>query len=79
MLLKGRRRKQQRSRIEERYQQAVDLFKDLDKREFNRLLEGLKLAWEGYNKIRQVQSIDEKEMADITGAEKELDYIEMKD
>lgn len=61
--------------LNERYQHAINLVKDLDRKEFNRLMDGIKLAWEGYNKIMQIQSIDEKEMAEITEAEKELDFI----
>lgn len=64
-------------KVEARFQQAVDLFKDLDKREFNRLMDGIRLTWEGYNKIRQVQTVDEKEMADIDTAEETIDYKEM--
>lgn len=77
--MKWRKKKQQSDRVEQRFQQAVDLIKDLDKREFNRLIDGIELAWQSYNKIRQVQTVDEKEMADITSTEKELDYIDMKD
>lgn len=77
--MKWRKRKKNYDRVEQRFQQAVDLVKDLDKREFNRLIDGIELAWQSYNKIRQVQTVDEKEMADITNAEKELDYLEMKD
>lgn len=77
--MKWRKKKQQSDRVEQRFQQAVDLIKDLDKREFNRLIDGIELAWQSYNKIRQVQTVDEKEMADITNTEKELDYIDMKD
>ena len=77
--MKWRKKKQQSDRVEQRFQQAVDLIKDLDKREFNRLIDGIDLAWQSYNKIRQVQTVDEKEMADIASTEKELDYIDMKD
>lgn len=77
--MKWRKRKKNYDRVEQRFQQAVDLVKDLDKREFNRLIDGIELAWQSYNKIRQVQTVDEKEMADITNTEKELDYLEMKD
>lgn len=79
-LFRRRSYKKQADQIEETFQQAVNLVKDLDKKEFNRMMDGIKLAWEGYNKIRQVQTIDEKEMADISESEKELDYLEtMKD
>ena len=62
--------------VEMRFQKAVDLFKDLDRREFKRLMEGLELAWEGYNKIRQVQTNDEKESAEIAEVENVGKYEE---
>ena len=62
--------------VEMRFQKAVDLFKDLDRREFKRLMEGLELAWEGYNKIRQVQTTDEKESAEIAEVENVGKYEE---
>lgn len=65
-------------KVEARFQQAVDLFKDLDKREFKRLMDGIQLTWEGYNKIRQVQTVDEKFVADVTtNNEEEIDFKEM--
>lgn len=71
------KKKHQYDKVEQRFQQAVNLVKDLDKREFNRLIDGIELAWQSYNKIRQVQTVDEKEMADIAEVEKELEYKEM--
>ena len=62
--------------IEVRFQTAVDLIKDLDKKEFNRFIDGLTLTWQGYDKIRQVQSREEKEMEQVTQAEHKLDLIE---
>ena len=70
-------KRQRQDKVERRFQQAVELVKDLDKREFNRLIDGIELAWQSYNKIRQVQTVDEKEMADIVEVEKELEYKEM--
>ena len=61
---------------ETRFQQVLELVKDLDRKEFNKLIEATKLAWQGYDKMRQVQTIDEKEEADIKDAEKRLDFIE---
>lgn len=75
--MKWRKKKHQYDKVEQRFQQAVNLVKDLDKREFNRLIDGIELAWQSYDKIRQVQTIDEKEMADIAEVEKELEYKEM--
>lgn len=72
-LFKRRKNKKQVDRVEERFQTAVLLVKDLEKKEFNRLMEGLELAWKSYDKIRQVQTIDEKELSDIEEIEKSLD------
>jgi len=66
-------------RVERRFQQAVGLVKDLDKKEFNRMMDGIKSAWEAYDKIRKVQTVDEKEVADIANVEKELDYLDSKE
>lgn len=71
-----RKRKQIEDKVEARFQQAVSLIRDLDRPEFNRLIDGLKLTWEGYNRIRKVQTTDEKEDAERAKTEKELDYIE---
>lgn len=66
-------------RVESRFQQAVELVKDLDKKEFNRMMDGIKLAYEAYNKIRQVQTVDEKENAEMLSVDKDVEYIDMKD
>lgn len=71
-----RKKKQIEDKVEARFQQAVSLIRDLDRPEFNRLIDGLKLTWEGYNRIRRVQTTDEKEDAERAKTEKELDYIE---
>lgn len=70
------KKKQIEDKVEARFQQAVSLIRDLDRPEFNRLIDGLKLTWEGYNRIRRVQTTDEKEDAERAKTEKELDYIE---
>lgn len=78
MWFKKKRNSLELDKVEARFQQAVDLFKDLDKREFKRLMDGIQLTWEGYNKIRQVQTVDEKFVADITtNNEEEIDFKEM--
>lgn len=65
-----RKRKKKYNSIDERYQMAIELIKDLDKSEFNKLMDGLNLAWQGYDRIRKVQTRDEKENKSITEAEK---------
>lgn len=71
-----RKKKQIADKVEARFQQAIGLIKDLDKREFKRFIEGLQLTWEGYDRIRRVQTTEDKETADVAKIEKELDYIE---
>ena len=66
-------------KVESRFQQAVELVKDLDKKEFNRMMDGIKLAYEAYNKIRQVQTVDEKENAEMLSVDNGVEYIDMKD
>lgn len=60
-------------KVESRFQRGLDLVKDLDKREFKRFIDGLTLAWQGYDSMRRVQTIDEKENKDIIEAEKILE------
>lgn len=69
-----RKAKRNADRVESCFQQGLSLVKDLDKTEFNRFIDGLTLAWQGYDRIRRVQTIDEKENGDpdIDKAEKIL-------
>lgn len=75
MKLLRRKIKKESDKVEARFQQALNLVKDLDKREYNRFIDGLTLAWQGYDRIRRVQTIDEKENGnqDIDEAEKILE------
>lgn len=66
------RAKRNADKVEANFQQGLNLVKDLDKKEFNRFIDGLTLAWQGYDRIRRVQTIDEKENSDIDEAEKVL-------
>lgn len=71
-----RKKRKVADKVEARFQQAVGLIRDLDRREFNRLIDGLKLTWEGYNRIRAVQTNEDKEFAEIEKTERTLDFIE---
>ena len=73
MKIFNRKAKRNADKVESRFQQALNLVKDLDKREFNRFVDGLTLAWQGHDRIRRVQTIDEKENGDIIEAEKILE------
>lgn len=59
-------------KVETRFQTIVELIKDLDKKEFNKLQEGITLAWEAYNKVRQARTTIDKEIDDIETVEKIL-------
>ena len=60
-------------RVEAKFQAVVDLIRDLDRKEFNRLKEGMELVWQGYNKVGQAKTTIEKEMEDIELPERILE------
>lgn len=74
------RRKKELDKVEARFNTAMNLIKDLDKTEFNRLMEAMKLAHEAYQKVRKVRTIDEKQNGnpDIDDIEKSLENEETK-
>lgn len=62
---------------EERFQKMVDLVWDLDKKDFNRMIEALKLVWQGYDKMRPIQTIEEK-TARVESTDDEMDgFLDM--
>ena len=69
----SKRRNKSVDRVEAKFQTVVDLIKDLDRREFNRLKDGMELCWQGYQKVSQTKTTEEKENADIDEAEKILE------
>lgn len=60
-------------KVEARFQTVVDLVRDLDKKELNRLIEGVQLCWQGYQKVGQAKTAEEKEYGDIEASEKVLE------
>lgn len=78
-LLKRRKNKGEMDKVEARFQQGLDLVKDLDKKEFKRYMGGLTLAWQAYDCIRKVKTIDEKENGDIYETEEEAEKFLTKD
>jgi hypothetical protein len=44
-----------------RQKQAIEYVVELDKLEFNRFIDSVKLIWEGYDKLYRVKTRDEKE------------------
>lgn len=59
-------------RLEQRLDTISELTRDLDKPEFNRLLDALKSVFEARQKLKAVKTNEEKENADIYEAEKIL-------
>lgn len=68
-----KKNKQPIDRVEAKFQTVVDLIRDLDRKELNRLIEGVKLVWEGYDKVGQARTKEEKEFDDIEVAERSLE------
>ena len=62
---------------EERFQKMVDLIRDLDKKNFNKLMVALDLVFRGYDKIRTVQT-EEEEMARAEDEEGLGEYMDVK-
>ena len=67
-----RKKRSVNDRVEDRFQTAVDMIKDLDKQEFKRLVRGMDLAWQAYDAMRKVQTIEEKTADDIEQLEQEM-------
>lgn len=65
----SKRKNIREDRVEQRFQLIVDLIKDLDKREFTKLKEGIDLAWQAYDKISKAKTNIEKEIDDIDSTE----------
>lgn len=60
-------------RVEAKFQAVVDIVRGLDRREFNRLKEGMELVWQGYDKVGRAKTREEKELEDIEGPERILE------
>lgn len=78
-ILRSHGNKKQLDRVEERFQTVVSLVKDLDKKEFNRLKEGMELCWQGYQKVGQAKTAVEKELEDTEMPERILEEIDGRD
>lgn len=69
----SKKRSSNEDRVEAKFQAVVDLIRDLDKKEFNRLKEGMELVWQGYQKVGQAKTSIEKELEDIETPERILE------
>lgn len=54
---------------EERFDKMMELIKDLPRADYNRLKSAMDLGYDAYQKVRNVRTVDEKEVADIVKAE----------
>lgn len=53
----------------------IDLIKDLPRPDYNRLREGMELIYNGYQKIKNAKTNDEKELGDIDSMDKILEEV----
>lgn len=57
---------------EQRFDDMMGLIKDLPRADYNRLLDAMDLGYNAYQKVKNVKTIDEKELEDIDEIEKSL-------
>lgn len=57
---------------EQRFDSMMQLIKDLPRADYNRLLDAMNLGYNAYQKVKNVRTIDEKEMEDVDEIDKEL-------
>ena len=74
-----KRKKNNDEPVEQRFDAMMNLIKDLPRADYNRFKDAMDLAYNAYQKVRNVQTIDEKEVADVSDAENKLNLIEMKE
>lgn len=67
-----RLRKQFVDPVEQRFDSMMELIKDLPRADYNRLKDAMDLGYSAYQKVKNVKTLDEKEVADILSAEKVL-------
>lgn len=58
--------------VEMRFDSMMKLIKDLPRADYNRLKDAMDLGYNAYQKVRNVKTADEKEIEDITNAERIL-------
>lgn len=72
MLFRKRKNKQVHDPVEQRFDAMMELIKDLPKSDYNRLKDAMDLGYSAYQKVKNVKTADEKEIADILNSEKIL-------
>lgn len=68
-----RRKKAVIDPVEKRFDAMMELIKDLPRGDYNRLKDAMDLGYSAYQKVKNVKTADEKEIADIVKAEVLLD------
>lgn len=72
MVLLNRKKHRQEDKLEERLDIISELTRDLDRPEFNRLVDALKSIFEARQKLKGVKTTEEKENKDIEDITKSL-------
>lgn len=57
---------------EDRFDQMINLVKNLSRADYNRLRDAMDLGYNAYQKVRNVKTVEEKETNDINEAELSL-------
>lgn len=70
-----RKKTKYQDKLEERLDIISDLTRDLERPDFNRLVDALKSIFEARQKLKGVKTTEEKDLKDINDAEKSL-YLE---
>ena len=73
MKLFRKRNTQTISSSEAKLNTIIELVKDLPRADYNRLREGMELIYNGYQKIKNAKTTDEKELGDIDNMESLLE------
>ena len=60
---------------EQRFDAMMQLIKDLPKADYTRLKEAMDLGYNAYQKVKNVKTIDEKELDDIDEIEKSMKEV----
>jgi hypothetical protein len=72
MKLFRRKQKKYEDKLEERLDSISDLTRGLERKEFNSLLDAVKMVFEARQKLKGVKTNEEKELDDIDVAERIL-------
>ena len=65
----------QYSIVEQKFDVMMGLIKDLPRADYNRLKDAMDLGWSAYQKIRNVKTLEEKELEDIVDSEAVLSKL----